>query len=115
MAFELAADLGTPSPLAGEGRWWRRIGLNNTELGATMVFDVRLPIGLLFLAIGVLVAGYGLTGDAAASSARTAGVNIDLAWGAVMAAFGAVMLGLVVTARFKRPSTQRPPPPPPSG
>ena len=27
-----------------------------------MLFDVRLPIGLLFLAIGLLVAGYGLLG-----------------------------------------------------
>ena len=27
-----------------------------------MSFDVRLPIGLLFLAIGVLVGGYGVVG-----------------------------------------------------
>lgn len=64
-----------------------------------MSFDVRLPIGLLFLAIGGLVAVYGLTGDQAALTAHSAGMNIDLIWGLIMAAFGAVMLGMVVLAR----------------
>ncbi|HEX4199390.1 MAG TPA: hypothetical protein VHZ26_18290 [Caulobacteraceae bacterium] len=66
-----------------------------------MPFDVRLPIGLLFLAIGLLVAGYGLTGAEAAPQAHAAGLNIDLVWGSVMAAFGAVMLALVGWARRK--------------
>ena len=66
-----------------------------------MPFDVRLPIGLLFLAIGVLVAVYGLTGGPAAHSA---GLNIDLVWGSVMAAFGAVMLALTALARRGRGS-----------
>ncbi|WP_309604428.1 hypothetical protein [Phenylobacterium sp.] len=64
-----------------------------------MTFDVRLPIGLLFLAIGALVAAYGLTADQAAMSAHSAGLNIDLVWGLVMAGFGAVMLVLVWLAR----------------
>jgi hypothetical protein len=69
-----------------------------------MPFDIRMPIGLLFLAIGVMVAAAGLTGDPATFSAHAAGLNIDLVWGSVMAAFGAVMLGLVALARRKRPS-----------
>jgi hypothetical protein len=64
-----------------------------------MLFDVRLPIGLLFLAIGVLVAGVGLTGDKAALDAHSAGVNIDLIWGLIMAGFGALMLILAEIAR----------------
>jgi len=59
-----------------------------------MTFDVRLPIGLLFLAIGLLVAGYG-----AVAQPMAAGVNIDLVWGLVMAGFGALMLVLVALAR----------------
>ncbi len=59
-----------------------------------MTFDVRLPIGLLFLAIGLLVAGYG-----AVAAPMAAGLNIDLIWGAVMAGFGALMLTLVGLAR----------------
>ena len=71
-----------------------------------MMFDVRLPIGLLFLAIGVLVIGAGLTGDPKVLDAHGAGLNIDLVWGSVMAIFGAVML--VLAARAKRGD---PPPP----
>jgi hypothetical protein len=59
-----------------------------------MSFDVRTPIGLLFAAIGLLVAGYG-----AIARPVSGGVNIDLAWGLVMAAFGALMLGLAWLAR----------------
>ena len=66
-----------------------------------MIFDVRLPIGLLFLAIGLLVAGFGLTGDPAVFRAHDAGLNIDLVWGSVMAGFGAVMLLLAGLARRK--------------
>ena len=69
-----------------------------------MLFDVRLPIGLLFLAIGALVAVCGLTGDPAVFAAHSAGLNIDLVWGSVMAGFGALMLALVAWARRKRPS-----------
>jgi hypothetical protein len=68
-----------------------------------MAFDVRVPIGLLFLAIGLLVGGYGLVGDPAVLEAHTAGVNIDLVWGSVMAAFGALMLALVGLTRRKGP------------
>lgn len=70
-----------------------------------MPFDVRLPIGLLFAAIGVLVAGYGLIGEPAMFEARSAGLGIDLVWGSVMACFGALMLGMVAYARRKTPST----------
>ena len=67
-----------------------------------MLFDVRLPIGLLFLAIGLLVGGYGF-----AVPTLSAGVNIDLVWGGVMAVFGAVMLGLAFLSK------NRPAAPPP--
>jgi steroid 5-alpha reductase family enzyme len=57
-----------------------------------MNFDIRLPVGLLFLAIGLLVAGTGLFGGQAAQNAAENGVNIDLIWGAVMTAFALFML-----------------------
>ena len=66
-----------------------------------MHFDVRFPIGLLFLAIGLLVAVVGLTGDKAVLEAHSAGVNIDLVWGLAMAGFGAVMLILAGIVRRK--------------
>lgn len=62
-----------------------------------MSFDVRLPIGLLFLAIGVLVAAWGAVGGP--SAVKAGQPNIDLIWGAVMVAFGVVMLGLTQLRR----------------
>jgi hypothetical protein len=59
-----------------------------------MRFDIRLPIGLLFLVLGAILVGYGLNSDPAIYAAHSLGVNINLAWGAVMGVFGVVMLGL---------------------
>lgn len=60
-----------------------------------MSFDVRTPIGLLFLAIGLLVGGYG----AVVAPPTRAGINIDLVWGLAMAGFGLLMCGLAWRAR----------------
>ena len=60
-----------------------------------MLFDIRLPLGLLFIAIGAIVVARGLAPGATAVT----GLPIDLIWGAVMAAFGAIMLGLALLAR----------------
>jgi hypothetical protein len=68
-----------------------------------MGFDIRAPIGLLFLAIGLLVAVVGVV----AHPPTTAGVNIDLIWGAAMAGFGVLMLVLAVLAK----GGELPPPP----
>jgi hypothetical protein len=57
-----------------------------------MSLDLRLPIGLLFTLLGVLLAAYGLASDATAY--RSLGINVNAWWGAVMAAFGGLMLGL---------------------
>lgn len=66
-----------------------------------MSFDIRLPIGLLFLAIGLMLAGLGLTGDPGRLKTVAIGVNIDLVWGAVLTGFGLVML--VLTRLGRRP------------
>jgi len=59
-----------------------------------MRFDIRLPIGLLFLLIGLILAGYGLVSDPAIYRTHSLGVNINLVWGAAMVLFGLVMLAL---------------------
>jgi hypothetical protein len=55
----------------------------------TMTLDIRKPIGWLFLIFGVLIGGYGQ-----AHALLSAGINVDLVWGAVLAVFGAAMLWL---------------------
>ncbi len=59
-------------------------------LNSGEIVDLRFPVGILFLALGALLMLYG-----AASSERApaASFNINLIWGAVMLAFGALMAG----------------------
>ena len=68
-----------------------------------MSFDIRLPIGLLFLVIGLLLAGLGLTGDPARLRTDALGVNIDLVWGGALTLFGLVMLALTRLGRRSDP------------
>lgn len=58
-----------------------------------MNLDIRLPIGILFGLIGVLLAGYGLMSDQTMYQ-RSLGWNVNLVWGLVLLAFGAFMLVL---------------------
>lgn len=62
-----------------------------------MHLDVRLPIGVLFGLIGIVVAVYGaMMLDNPAT--RPTGVPIDVVWGIVMLAFGVAMLALAARA-----------------
>jgi hypothetical protein len=54
-----------------------------------MGLDLRFPIGGLFLAYGVILAGYGLF-----DPQLVQGTNVNLVWGIVMAVFGGTMLWL---------------------
>lgn len=67
--------------------------------------DIRNPIGLMFLSLGILLTVYGLitNGDAELYK-KSADTNINLYWGLLMAAFGAFMLGLAVCAAKKAKS-----------
>lgn len=58
-----------------------------------MRIDIRLPIGTLFTLLGLLVAGYGMLSDPAIYQ-RSLGYNVNLVWGLVLVAFGALMLVL---------------------
>ena len=66
-----------------------------------MGLDIRLPVGLLFLAMGALLIWFGLTSDPALYQTHSLGLNINLDWGVAMAAFGALMLVLTVVRRHK--------------
>lgn len=54
--------------------------------------DLRAPIGALFSALGMLLAGYGFATAGDPMYARSAGINLNLWWGGVMLAFGVLML-----------------------
>jgi hypothetical protein len=56
-----------------------------------MNLDVRTPAGALFLALGSLLAIYGLVSDPAIYT-RSLGVNVNLGWGLSMVVFGGALL-----------------------
>lgn len=58
-----------------------------------MGLDIRIPIGLMFTILGLLLTVYGAFSDKAIYS-RSLGININLWWGMFMLAFGVVMLVL---------------------
>jgi hypothetical protein len=66
-----------------------------------MALDVRLPLGLLFIILGALLAGSGVL--------ASGGSRLNLWWGLVMLVFGAVMrwLGRRGTSSM-RPSSLSP-------
>jgi len=69
-------------------------------MSAAVGFDIRLPIGLLFVVLGALLALYGvLTMSDAELYARALSININLWWGAAMLLFGVLMYMLGHRAR----------------
>ena len=56
-----------------------------------MGLDIRWPIGYMFLILGVVLAAYGLFSNATIYE-QSLGMNVNLIWGAVLGAFGIVML-----------------------
>lgn len=74
-----------------------------------MGLDIRLPIGLFFSALGLLLTSFGIfASDAVSSSSaaphiRSSGINIDVIWGVVLLFFGLGMIILARRARKARP------------
>ena len=60
-----------------------------------MQLDLRLPLGLLFVLLGMLLAADGLV-----TGVRVGGINVNLWWGLVLLLFGSGALYLA--RRFRR-------------
>lgn len=56
-----------------------------------MGLDIRLPIGLLFSLLGIILALYGALADRTIYE-RSLGYNVNLVWGIVLLAFGLLSL-----------------------
>ena len=74
-----------------------------------MQLDIRLPIGLMFMVLGLLLAVAGLIQDQSIFQ-RSLGLNVNLWWGLVMLVFGVVMFLLgrrgTATARLTEESPE---------
>jgi drug/metabolite transporter (DMT)-like permease len=64
--------------------------------------DIRVPIGLMFLIVGVIITAYGgmTTGDPM-YEIHSLGININFWWGLCLVLFAVVMLGLAWNASRK--------------
>lgn len=58
-----------------------------------MHLDIRVPIGFLFSAIGLLLVFYGAFSESSLYD-RSLGINVNLWWGGALLVFGAAMLFL---------------------
>jgi cytochrome c biogenesis protein CcdA len=55
--------------------------------------DIRIPIGLMFSIMGVLISGFGIfTTSNTEMYQRSLGINVNIIMGIIMLAFGLIML-----------------------
>ena len=65
-----------------------------------MGLDIRWPMGLLLLLLGLILMVYGVLSDPAIY-VRSLGMNVNLWWGAMMALVGGVMVALARRAKSR--------------
>ncbi len=58
-----------------------------------MGIDIRLPLGILFFLLGSTLVVYGAVSDASLYR-QSLDINVNLYWGVVLLAFGALMFAL---------------------
>lgn len=56
-----------------------------------MDLDLRIPVGLLFVALGLIMGIFGLVSNPAIY-AKSLGINVNLYWGLVELIFGSLMI-----------------------
>ena len=65
--------------------------------------DIRLPMGVLFIVFGLVLAGYGLSTEPVTHAGYKPPVNIDLWWGLLLLVFGGISSLWAVLAAPKAP------------
>jgi hypothetical protein len=66
------------------------------------MLDIRIPIGLMFSILGVILAVFGLVSrDSDMYRIHSLSVNVNLGWGCVLLAFGLFMLLLAYVASHR--------------
>ena len=70
-----------------------------------MNLDIRMPMGLMFLIVGAILAVFGaLTHGDPMYAEHSLGYNVNLYWGLLLLAFGALMVILARRAMKKAPA-----------
>jgi hypothetical protein len=58
------------------------------------MLDIRIPMGVMFTVLGLLLAAYGLVPNGELYARHSLGINVNFWWGLVLLAFGVAMLWL---------------------
>ena len=66
-----------------------------------MQADIRLPIGLLFSIVGVLITIFGLATRGSEIYTHSLGININIYSGICLTIFGVIMLAMALNAQKK--------------
>jgi hypothetical protein len=66
-----------------------------------MQADIRLPIGLLFSIIGILITIFGLATNGSEIYRHSLGINVNIWSGICLTIFGVIMLAMAVNAQNK--------------
>ena len=78
-----------------------------------MSLDLRIPMGLLFTLVGIILTAFGIaTRQNFDLYARSLGINVNLWWGIVLFVFGQIMfqLGRASQARLAKLPPPKPDP-----
>ena len=59
-----------------------------------MSLDLRIPMGLMFTLVGMILAAFGIKTDGSPIYAASLGINANLWWGLVLLIFGQTMFHL---------------------
>jgi cytochrome c-type biogenesis protein CcmH/NrfF len=79
-----------------------------------MILDLRVPLGLMFSLVGLILTVFGLkTNGDAVLYAPSLGINANLWWGLVLLVFGLTMF--ILGRRGQKRLAQLPPDPPEEG
>jgi hypothetical protein len=59
-----------------------------------MNLDLRIPMGLMFTLVGLILTVYGFATSGSTIYARSLDINVNLGWGVVLLVFGICMYSL---------------------
>jgi uncharacterized membrane protein YidH (DUF202 family) len=89
----------------GRNHWSDKYSFNNHFLvgGKNMDMDIRIPIGLLFVILGIILAAFGIfTINDTELYVRSLGRNINLWTGILMLVFGGCMLLFPILGKMRK-------------
>jgi hypothetical protein len=75
-----------------------------------MNLDLRIPMGLMFTLVGLILTVFGLSTAGDPIYVKSLGINANLDWGVVMLVFGGMMF--LLGRRGQKKADRQPPKPP---